>query len=140
MCISSIPSLHQHTASIQLHYGMAICFAVPYIEHNSKVVEQPHLRVSYNCLLFFMCFNNPSRLMLYRFSAIITDGIKVMTNYSCLAVNTNVFIWYCLFVSLSAFTNLAFTEIKHSQLQVQKRGYFYSHQSICSSFLVQYKI
>lgn len=33
--------------------------------------------------------------MLYRFSAVITDGSTAMTNYSCLSVDTNVFSYYC---------------------------------------------
>lgn len=107
MCISTISSLHQHTPLIQLHYCMALCFVVPYIRAQQ---QSSHLRGSYNCLLFLMHVSKPSRLMCYRFSAVITDGIKVMTNYSCLPVNTNVFIWYCLFVSLSAFITLAFRD------------------------------
>lgn len=104
MCISSIPSLHQHTPLMQLHYGMALCFAVPY-------KDKLHLWGSYNCLLFFTYVNKPSSLMLYRFSTVIT-GMKVTTNYSCLPVNTNVCIWYCLFVSL---LTCLLSQILHSQ-------------------------
>lgn len=110
MCISSIPSLHQHTLLMQLNYGMAICCVVPCVEHNGNVVEQPHLKGSYYTTVCSFCSVSISPHISCS-SAIITDGIKVMTNYYCLQINMNVFIWYCIFVSLSVFTNVAFSEI-----------------------------